>query len=118
MSDTLGNTAEIVSFFDDLFDSVNGASVYSKKNKGKPLRHAVTEKSINHAFWKDAVKKLQSKKFIDTKGKEITVPSLTNWIVTLKSVQRLWQFFNTKGVKIIRPRFFNSDPIENFFGQV
>lgn len=68
---------------------VNGASVYSKKNKAKPLRHAVTEKSINHAFWKDAVKKLQSIKFIDTKGKEITVPSLSNWIVTLKSVQRL-----------------------------
>lgn len=42
---TMANTAEVVSHFDDLFDSVNGTALYSNKSKGKPLRKAVTEKS-------------------------------------------------------------------------
>ncbi|KAI8436197.1 hypothetical protein MSG28_004268 [Choristoneura fumiferana] len=118
ISPTLTNTSEIVSFLDDLFDSVNGATLYSKKNKGKPLRHAVTEKSPNHKFWQEAIKKLEEIRYIDSSGKETSVPSLKNWVVTLKSYQRLWQFFKSKNIKIMRPRYFNSDPIEIFFGQV
>lgn len=112
------NTAETVSFFDDLFDSVNGASIYNKRNKGKPLRQAVTEKSAHHQFWREAISKLESLKFVDSAGKETTVPSLKNWVTTLKSFQRLWRFFQSKKIKVMRPRYFNSDPIENFFGQV
>lgn len=115
VSPTLKNTSEIVSFFDDLFDSVNGAS---NNIKGKPLRQAVTEKSIHHAFWEDAIIKLKQIKFIDGNGKETTVPSLKNWITTLKSYKRVWQFFQIKNIKVLRPRYFNSDPVENFFGQV
>lgn len=118
MSPTLKNTAEVVSFFDDLFDSVNGASLYSKKSKGKPLRHAVTKNSMHHTFWRDAIKKLSEIRYVDEKGKETSVPSLKNWIVTLKSYERVWQQLEKKEIKIMRPRYFNSDPIENFFGQV
>lgn len=119
VSPTLKNTSEMVSFLDDLFDSVNGATLLqSKHNKGKPLRHAVTEKSPNHTFWQEAIKKLDQIRYIDCRGREISVPSLKNWVVTLKSYQRLWQFFKSKNIKIMRPRYFNSDPIENFFGQV
>ncbi|KAJ2937540.1 hypothetical protein O0L34_g19047 [Tuta absoluta] len=118
VSETLKNTAEIVYFFDDLFDSLNGASINNKRNKGKPLRQAVTEKSAHHQFWRDAISKLESLKFVDSTGKETSVPSLKNWVTTLKSFQRLWQFLQSKNVKVMRPRYFNSDPIENFFGQV
>ncbi|KOB70274.1 Uncharacterized protein OBRU01_15753 [Operophtera brumata] len=118
VSPTLKNTAEIVSFFDDLFDCVNGASLYHKNNKGKPLRQAVTEKSPHHAFWNDAILKLSKIRFIDGNGRETTVPSLKNWIITLNSYKRVWQFFKTNNIKVMRPRYFNSDPVENFFGQV
>lgn len=118
MSPTLKNTAEVVSFFDDLFDSVNGTSIYSKKSKGKPLRSAVTKASPHQQFWTSAVKKLKCIKFIDHEGKETSVPSLKNWITTLESYKRVWQFLNKKNITIMRPRYFNSDPIENFFGQV
>lgn len=118
VSPTLKNTAEIVAFFDDLFDSVNGASTYSAKSKGKPLRRAVTETSPHHRFWEEAIQKLKELRFVDKNGKETSVPSLKNWVTTLESYQRLWQFYKSKNVKIMRPRYYNSDPIENFFGQV
>lgn len=78
VSETLSNTAEIISFFDDLFDSVNGTALYSKNSKGKPLRQAVVEKSPHHEFWMEAIKKLKKIRYIDNKGKEIIVPSLKN----------------------------------------
>ncbi|XP_061728167.1 uncharacterized protein LOC133533228 [Cydia pomonella] len=118
VSDTLKNTAEIVSFFDDLFDSCNGAAL---RTKGKDLRKAVTKKSSHHAFWQKAIDKLKDMKFVDPHtGQVPRVPphTLKNWLVTLKSMQRLWQFFESKNIKIMRTRYFNSDPIENFFGQV
>ncbi|CAK1601421.1 unnamed protein product, partial [Parnassius mnemosyne] len=118
VSQTLRNTASTILLFDKLFDSVNGASTSHKYHKGKNLRKAVTATSEHHTFWQDAIKKLNEMKFVDLRGRESSVPSIKNWIVTIKSLQRLWQFFNEKNVKIMRPRYFNTDPIENFFGQV
>lgn len=118
VSPTLKNTSEIISFFDDIFDSVNGARLCDKKSKGKFLRQAVTENSKHHQFWEEALIKLNTIKFIDSKGKETSVPSLKNWLTSIKSYQRLWQLFKSKNIKIMRPRYFNSDPIENFFGQI
>ncbi|XP_041975781.1 uncharacterized protein LOC121730708 [Aricia agestis] len=117
VSETLKNTAETVSFFDDLFDSINGATVSAKKAGGKTLRTAVRETSKHHAFWQEAIKNLEDLKFIEN-GQEKTVPTLKNFVVTLKSYMRLWQVFQTKDLKIMRPRYFNTDPIENYFGQV
>ncbi|CAH2992232.1 unnamed protein product [Chilo suppressalis] len=117
VSNTTKNTAEIVLFFDQLFDSVNGASILSHK-KGKPLRTAVTEKSPHHKFWQDSIKKLETIKYVDTAGNEKTVPSLKKIVITLNSYVRLWQFLKNHEIKIMRPRYYNSDPIENFFGQV
>lgn len=118
MSETARNTAETISFFDDLFDSVNGASLRNKTNRGKPLRQAVTEKSPHHSFWEKAIVRLKNTRFVDNAGKESFVPSLKNFIQTIESYQRVWQFLKKKNIKVMRPRYFNSDPIENLFGQV
>lgn len=106
----------MVSFFDDLFDSINGASVSMKKAKGKSLRTAVRDSSKHHEFWKEAIEKLENIKFIEN-GKEKTVPTLKNFVTTLKSYIKLWQVFKENNLKIMRPRYFNTDPLENFFGQ-
>ncbi|XP_063385647.1 uncharacterized protein LOC134671933 isoform X3 [Cydia fagiglandana] len=118
VSATLANTAELVAFLDDLFDSVNGASTHHKHTKGKKLRTAVTENSEHHVFWAKAIPIIENMKLIDHNGKLTTVPSLRNWVTTLKSFQRLWQVMKDKNIKIMRPRYFNSDAIENFFGRV
>ncbi|CAG9782443.1 unnamed protein product [Diatraea saccharalis] len=117
VSETLLNTAKMVSFFDDLFDSCNGSSI-TIKNKGKPLRQAASKNSKHISFWKDAIKKLEDLKFIDNNARECVVPSQKNFITTLKSLIRLWHFFQSRGCKLMRPRYFNTDPLENFFGQV
>lgn len=118
MSATLAHTAELVAFLDDLFDSVNGASTDHKRTKGKKLRTAVTPNSGHHEFWAKAINKIEKIKFVDQHGKLTSVPSLKNWITTLKSHQRLWQVLSKKNIKIMRPRYFNSDAVENFFGRV
>ncbi|RVE50120.1 hypothetical protein evm_005326 [Chilo suppressalis] len=96
VSSTLKNTADTVSFFDDLFDSVNGASLFNNKAKGKLLRRAVTTTSQHHCFWKQAITRLKNIRFVDKNGKETSVPSLKNWLTTLQSFQRLWIFFNLR----------------------
>lgn len=104
---------------DDLFDSANGAGGLDNKTKSKDLRRAVTSKSKHHSFWTDAIKKLNKIAFITKDKKKKSVPSLKNWVVTLKSLKRVWKYLSEKkNVKIMRPRYFNSDPVENFFGQV
>ncbi|XP_047994897.1 uncharacterized protein LOC125233078 [Leguminivora glycinivorella] len=118
VSATLSNTAELVAFLDDLFDSVNGASTHHKHTKGKQLRTAVTENSKHHDFWVKAIEIIEKIKFRDINGKLTTVPTLKNWLTTLKSYQRLWQVMKEKNIKIMRPRYFNSDAIEKFFGRV
>ncbi|XP_063821363.1 uncharacterized protein LOC135071511 [Ostrinia nubilalis] len=117
VSDTLQNTADTVAFFDNLFDSVNGSTLAHKNNKGKPLRKAVTANSPNHGFWQDAINKIKTIKFVDGSS-EKSVPTLKNWVTTLKSYQRVWHVLNNNNIKVMRPRYFNSDPIENFFGRV
>ncbi|CAK1590721.1 unnamed protein product, partial [Parnassius mnemosyne] len=54
VSQTLRNTASTILLFDNLFDSVNGASTSHKYHKGKNLRKAVTATSEHHTFWQDA----------------------------------------------------------------
>lgn len=107
-----------MNFFDDLFDSVNGNAVYNKKSRGKKLRSAVTDTSVHHKFWCEAIKNLNQIKFIDRNNRKTSVPSLKNWMSTLKSFQKMWQFLKEKNIKIMRPRYINSDAIENYFGQV
>lgn len=115
VSKTLKNTSAAVAYLDDLFDSVNGTSTV---HKGKKLKTAVTEKSVHIQFWQEAIKIIERIRFIDNNGREMTVPTLKNWIITLKSFLRIQKILKSKGVTILRPRYLNSDPVENFFGQV
>lgn len=106
----LKNTAEVVSFFDD---SVNGTG-FRKTSRGKYLRQAATNNSQHHEFCREVTQKLNVIKFVDKHANETSVPSLKNWITTLKSYQRVWQYLHGKNIKIMRPRYLNSDAVENF----
>lgn len=53
-----------------VFDSVNGSTVKSKD--GKPLRAAVTAKSLHLQFWNEAIQVFQSMHFINKlNGKKV-----------------------------------------------
>ncbi|XP_063371190.1 uncharacterized protein LOC134659477 [Cydia amplana] len=122
--ETMETTAEVVLFFDELFDSVNGSP---GQGKGK-LRCAVKETSSHKDFWLNAIRTLQSMTFLDRNSKlairngqprHVRVPCLEGWITTLKSFLGLSKIlFSTYKVKYFYPRFVNQDPIENFFGRI
>lgn len=62
------DTAEVLLFFNDLFDSINGSSEYDDDN----LKGPVTENSMHFAFWDYALDMLSKMKFYDKKTGKVT----------------------------------------------
>lgn len=65
LSDT-ADTAEILLFFNDLFDSVNGSS----ESSGNQLKAAVSVNSVHFAFWEYALCMLSKMAFMENDKKE------------------------------------------------
>ncbi|KAF0721507.1 THAP-type domain-containing protein, partial [Aphis craccivora] len=101
------DTAAIFLFFDKLLDCLN--SSFHKVVEGKIYRTAVTKNSIHHELWSNSIKILNSMKFIGKYGRVVNVPTLKNWITTIRE---------EKGIKSLLTRHLSQDPIENLFGAV
>lgn len=110
------DTADVLLFFDKLFDSVNSNGIYSPPEK--PLRSAVTENSAHVVFWQSAIPILESMHFKEIRSsKEIRIPSLKNWVFSLRG----FIYLTNKLLPILKYlplRIFNQDPLENLFSQV
>lgn len=107
-------TAEIVNFFNNLFDSVNG------KDNENELRCPVTTDSAHHAFWPDA-KNIRNMRYVDKVTQSIitSVSTLKNWMLTITGFQKIWEALNVQyGFQNFKTRYCNQDPLENFFGQI
>lgn len=107
-------TAETVFFFNDLFDSVNG------NNNESDLRSPISDNSAHHSFWTDAKIRLRKMSYVDKITRElISVPTLKNWLFTIDGFQKIWNIVRVKhNFRILKSRYCNQDPIENFFGQI
>lgn len=117
MEKRASDTSRIVDFFDKLFDSVNGGTLYVQN--GKDLRCAVSAKSDHTDFWKFAIKTLKNMYFQKNGSNEqFRPPSLKNWILTLEGFGEVWKTLQNYKIKFFLPRAFNQDPLENFFGQM
>ena len=103
------DTADLLLFFDKLFDSVNGSSV--KPLDGKKLRTAVTSKSIHNEFWNSCLPVLDSMHFSSPKSNNIITPSLKNWKCSLRGLMYLWKSLQRKGFKYLSIRNLNQDPV-------
>lgn len=109
---------------DDLFDSLNVSSFHIQN--GKKYKGAVKRNSPHHQLWQNAIKTLETIKFIRRKitGAKIqfietTVPSTKNFIKTIQGMQALWKILSKKySFDSMLTRNFNQDPIENFFGNI
>lgn len=110
------DTAEIILFFDQLFDSVNGHTLKPEKL----LRVAVSDNSPHFAFWKKAIKRLRNMRFVNQKDKNPITRStiLNDWISTIQGFRKLWIILKGYGFKYFKPRMLNQDPLEHFFGQI
>ncbi|KAK7590558.1 hypothetical protein V9T40_002171 [Parthenolecanium corni] len=107
-------TAELLWFFDQLFDSVNG---YKKSvEKDKFLYCAVNEESKHLEFWNKAIEVLSSIEFKVTGQKDKKPPCLIKWIHTMKGFKYLWEVLHNKyNFQFMIPRNINQDGLENFF---
>lgn len=110
------DTADLLLFFDRLFDSVNGN--YHKPATGKIYRSAVTPRSPHRTLWHKSLPTLKGMKFISKSGKRISVPSLTSWVQSIESFIALTKYLHSAGLKSILLRNINQDPLENFFGAI
>lgn len=110
------DTAEMILFFDRLFDSVNG---YTLKPE-KPLRVVVSDDSPHILFWEKAIKRLRRMRFVNSKDKKPVNDStvLKNWISTIQGFRKLWKVLKTYEFKYFKPRILNQDTLTHFFGQI
>lgn len=110
------NTAIVLDFFNKVFDSVNAHTMRPET----PLRVAVTKNSKHHDFWPNAIKLLSDMRYVDLKTKQPVkcIPSLKNWIFTLRGFQNIWKKVNNAGIQFLRTRHINQDSLENFFGMI
>lgn len=110
------DTAEMILFFDRLFDSVNGHTLKPEK----PLRAAVSDDSSHVSFWDRAVKRLHRMQFVDPRDKRQLKEStiLMNWISTVRGFRKLWKVLKAYNFKYFKPRILNQDSLTHFFGQI
>jgi len=110
------DTAEIIFFFDELFDSVNGHALKSEK----PLKAAISYNSPHFPFWKTAIKRLRKMRFVDAKdGRPLkSSTTLRNWIFTIRGFRKLWMIMKTLEFKCLKPRMLNQDCLRHFFAQI
>ncbi|KAF0706516.1 THAP-type domain-containing protein, partial [Aphis craccivora] len=110
------DTAFICSFFDKLFDSLNGS--FDKVTDGKIYRTAVKKNSIHHTVWADSLKILSTMSFVLDNGRKKSVPTIKNWMTTIRSFQTLSNVLGMNGIRSLLPRHLNQDPLECFFGAI
>ncbi|XP_071053174.1 uncharacterized protein [Onthophagus taurus] len=111
------DTAVILKFFDQLFDSFNGGSC--RAPPGKILRSAVTKSSRHLLFWRDARENLE-KMYFQQEGtqEKIIPPSLKNFQNNITCFKELTEELLGRGFSFYLPRTFNQDSLENYFAQV
>ncbi|KAI4458088.1 thap domain [Holotrichia oblita] len=117
MRSNASDTPETLQFFDELFDSVNGMREWPER--GKKYKCMINDGSGHMQFWQDAKYHLRNMYFQRPGTQEnIRPPSLKNWVISLNGLEEVFKAVQCKGVRYIRPRDFNQDPVENFFGQI
>ncbi|KAF9806462.1 hypothetical protein SFRURICE_001257 [Spodoptera frugiperda] len=76
------NTADVILFFDKLFDSINGS--FGKRKHSKPLLGPATPNSLHHKTWMEAKIFLKNMKFVNIKTSNVEyVPTLNHVLVLM-----------------------------------
>ena len=109
-------TAELLSTFDSIFDSVNSSTLFSTKK----LKCAMSDSTLHQKFLNEAIAFILSLEIRD--GPSVVtsrIKCLQGWLVTLNAILQIWEHQSTHhNFKFLLTRRLNSDPIENFLGAV
>ena len=109
-------TAEFISQFDSLFDSVNSSAL----NSAKDLRRPITAKSNHVQFLNKTISFIKSLKVYEG-VKDVTgrIKCLNGLLVSLNAILLIWEDLKQNhNFKFLFTRRLNTDPLENFFGTI
>ncbi|KAI4455767.1 hypothetical protein MML48_9g00017269 [Holotrichia oblita] len=108
------DTCELISFLDQVFDSVN--CTLTSSVAGKELKKAVSRHSSHAEFWRKSIDVFRSMEFVPRKSEDRKHPSvLKGWTRPLQGFLHIRRQLLSLGVVKFSSRAFNQDPIENFF---
>lgn len=114
----MSGTAHILIFFNNLFDSLNGAG----KTNVNPLRSSINMNNYKKCleFWNYANSMLEKMNFIEKGTGKINNNSsvLKKTISTIKGYIELTKLCLSSGIKSLSLRQMNQDGLENFFGNI
>lgn len=106
-------TANILHFFNDVFDSLNEGGPPIKNS----LNGSINETSDHFVFWEYAIEMIKKMKFADLNGRKDSSKVLSDYIVTIKGLSEL-----TRTMLIIQDtialRRTTQDALENYFGGI
>lgn len=106
-------TADILCFFNDVFDSLNGGGA----PKQNTLLGSINESSYHFEFWEYAVEMIKKMEFETNNGKTDASFVLSDYIVTIKGLSELTRRM-LKVTDTVSLRRTTQDALENFFGGI
>ncbi|XP_048481446.1 uncharacterized protein LOC105387240 [Plutella xylostella] len=111
----LMETALVIQDLYKLFDYTNGPSGPQDIKKG--IRQNVSAKTDHLNVWADFRKKMEKLVFVKSNGMAATnVRCVKGYLITLSSLQDLWNKLSRLGFKYLNLRQLNQDALENLFG--
>lgn len=100
------DTADLLIFMNNLFDSVNNRSI------------SIADQNVV-ATWTEQILVLKTMKFTRVNPGQKEYPTvLKNWILTLENFKVLRKYLKDLGFDSFNPRNFSQDGLENSFGQI
>lgn len=109
-------TADILLFFNEVFDSLNGDGVPSVNNS---LKGSIHQQSYHFTFWKYAVEMLKKMRFVpkDPEAQERS-RVLHDYILTINGLAELTKRLLDLKIESVSLRMMTQDALENFFGGI
>lgn len=108
-------TADVISFFDGLFDSFNG-------KKGQGLSSIISKESNHMMFWQKALRMLRKMEFVEKNTykpiRKNAPKCIKNWIWTIEGALLLWKKLQESNFAHFNLKYINQDSLENFFSQI
>lgn len=105
-------TADLLLFFDQLFDSCNGLTPYAFHPK--IYRCAIGASNPHFQLWEQAEKVLDSMRYILPNTEKIYRPeSLDKWNYSLNSMRNVTKVLKKNKIKFVPSRNFNLDALTN-----
>lgn len=109
-------TADILIFFNEVFDSLNGGGLPSVKNS---LKGSVHEQSYHFSFWKYAVQMIKKMRFVPKDPeKQEKSRVLNDYVLTINGLTEITKRLLNLNIESVSIRMMTQDALENFFGGI